>query len=67
MSLDNSVGISAQVGMDYQIDKEWHVNASVRYIDINTEASFTVGGAEGSVNDIDIDPWVYTLSVGYTF
>ena len=53
--------------MDYQIDKEWHVNASVRYIDINTEASFTVGGAEGNVNDIDIDPWVYTLSVGYTF
>ncbi|RUP83682.1 outer membrane protein OmpW [Alteromonas sp. KS69] len=67
LSLDNSVGISAQVGMDYQIDKEWHVNASVRYIDINTEASFTVGGAEGNVNDIDIDPWVYTLSVGYTF
>ena len=67
LSLDNSFGLSAQIGMDYQIDKDWHINASVRYIDIDTEASFTVGGASGSVDDIEIDPWVYTLSVGYTF
>lgn len=67
LSLDNSFGLSAQLGMDYQIDKDWHINASVRYIDIDTEASFTVGGASGSVDDIEIDPWVYTISVGYTF
>ena len=67
LSLDNSFGLSAQVGMDYQIDKKWHVNASVRFIDIETEASFKVGEADGKVNSIDIDPWVYTLSVGYTF
>ena len=46
-SLDNSFGLSAQVGMDYQIDKKWHVNASVRFIDIETEASFKVGEADG--------------------
>ena len=67
LSLDNSFGLSAQIGMDYQIDKKWHVNASVRYIDIDTEATFKVGEASGTVNDIEIDPWVYTLSVGYTF
>ena len=67
LSLDNSFGLSAQVGMDYQIDKKWHVNASVRFIDIETEASFKVGEADGKVNSIDLDPWVYTLSVGYTF
>lgn len=67
LSLDNSFGLSAQVGMDYQIDKKWHVNASVRFIDIATEASFKVGDADGKVSSIDIDPWVYTLSVGYTF
>ncbi len=67
LSPDNSFGLSAQVGMDYQIDKKWHVNASVRFIDIETEASFKVGEADGKVNSIDLDPWVYTLSVGYTF
>ena len=53
--------------MDYNIDKKWHVNASVRFIDIDTEASFNVGDAKGSVDSIEIDPWVYTVSVGYTF
>lgn len=67
LSLDNSLGLSAQVGMDYMIDQTWHVNASVRWIDIDTEATFDVGGAEGRVGDIEIDPWVYTVSVGYTF
>ncbi len=67
LSLDNSFGLSAQVGFDYQLNKTWHVNASVRYIDINTEASFNLSGTEGSVADIEIDPWVYTVSVGYTF
>ena len=67
MSLDNSFGLSAQVGMDYNIDKKWHINASVRFIDIDTEASFNVGDAKGSVDSIEIDPWVYTVSVGYTF
>ena len=67
LSLDNSFGLSAQVGMDYQIDTKWHVNASVRFIDIDTEATFKVGDAAGKVSDIEIDPWVYTISVGYTF
>jgi len=67
LKLDNTLGLSAQVGFDYVIDSQWHLNASVRYIDINTEASFKVGDAQGAVEDISIDPTVYTISVGYTF
>ncbi len=67
LSLDNSFGLTAQVGMDYIVDKKWHVNASVRFIDIDTDATFKVGEADGVVSDIEIDPWVYTISVGYTF
>ncbi|WP_334065474.1 OmpW family outer membrane protein [Alteromonas genovensis] len=67
LSLDNSFGLSAQVGMDYIVDDKWHVNASVRFIGIDTEATFNVGDASGAVEDIEIDPWVYTISVGYTF
>ncbi|WP_269521190.1 OmpW family outer membrane protein [Alteromonas sp. BMJM2] len=67
LSLDNSFGLSAQVGMDYVVDNNWHVNASVRFIDIDTEATFKVGEVNGAVEDIEIDPWVYTISVGYTF
>jgi outer membrane protein len=67
LDLDSSFGLTAQVGADYKLDDKWHVNASVRWIDIDTEASFKLGEADGSVGDIQIDPLVWTLSVGYTF
>lgn len=66
LDLDASFGVTAQAGFDYMIDSKWHVNASVRWIDIDTEATFTLNGAPGSV-DVEIDPFVYTLSVGYKF
>lgn len=67
LSLDASAGLTAQIGADYQIDKQWHINASLRWIDIDTKAKFKVGTADASVNDIQIDPTVFTVSVGYTF
>lgn len=67
LSLDNSFGLAAQVGMDYMLDDNWFLNAAIRWIDIDTEASFNLNGAEGSVDSIEIDPWVYTVSIGYRF
>ncbi len=67
LSLDNSFGLSAQVGADYKLEDNWYVNASVRWIDIDTEASFNLNGTAGKVNDITIDPWVYSITLGYTF
>ncbi len=67
LSLANSTGLAAQIGMDYMLSNEWHINASVRWLDIDTDASFSVGGATGRVASIEIDPWVYTVSVGYSF
>ena len=67
LSLDNSFGLSAQVGLDYMIDEKWFVNGSVRWIDIDTEAHFNLNGVEGIIDSIEIDPWVYTISVGYRF
>lgn len=68
LDLDASFGVSAQIGADYEISDGIYLNASVRYINIETEAEFKVNGADlGSVANIDINPWVYTLSVGYKF
>ena len=67
LSLDNSFGLAAQVGVDYMIADDWFINGSVRWIDIDTEASFDLNGAAGRVDSITIDPWVYMISVGYEF
>lgn len=66
LELDSSFGLSAQIGFDYMLDNNWLVNASVRWIDIDTEASFDLNGSAGSV-DVSIDPFVYSLTLGYKF
>jgi outer membrane protein len=67
LSLDNSLGLAVQVGADYMLNDKWFVNGSIRWIDIDTEASFNLNGAKGSVDSIEIDPWVYSVTLGYWF
>lgn len=66
VKLDDSWGLSAQAGFDVQLNDNWLVNTSVRYIDINTDATIVQGGTTTTV-DVDIDPFVYSLMVGYKF
>ncbi|AQS37215.1 outer membrane protein W [Shewanella psychrophila] len=66
LSMGNSWGLAAQVGLDYQVNKNWLVNASVWYAQISTDVKFNLGG-EATTIETDIDPWVYMVSVGYTF
>ncbi|MDP5041253.1 MAG: outer membrane protein OmpW, partial [Paraglaciecola sp.] len=66
LSLDNSWGLAVQVGFDYELDKNWLLNTSLRYIDIDTEAKFDVLNTTGKVA-VDIDPWVFSLMIGYKY
>jgi outer membrane protein len=67
LELDGSFGLSAQIGADYQLTDKWHINASVRYIDIQSDATFDVGGNNIGKAEIDVDPMVYSLMLGYKF
>jgi len=62
-----SVGLAAQVGFDYIINETWFVNFDVRWIDISTDATLTVDGADFTTAKVDIDPIVYGIHVGYRF
>ena len=70
LKLKDSFGLAAQVGMDYMLTDRVMLNASVWYVDIDTDASvdgpsaLSVGKTKVSV---DIDPWVYMVGVGYKF
>ena len=66
LSLSNSWGVAGQVGLDYQLSKNWLVNASVWYMQISTDVKFNLAEAPVKI-ETDIDPWVYMVSVGYTF
>ncbi len=66
LSLSDSWGLALEAGVDYQLTDKVLLNASVWHVDIDTEATFKVGGAPAKV-DVEIDPWVYMLALGYKF
>lgn len=63
LDVDNSLGFGVQAGVDFMLDQNWLINLDLRYIALDTDAS--VGG--GSKFNVTVDPWVYTLAVGYKF
>lgn len=66
LELQDSFGLSGQVGVDIPLNENWALNAGVWYIDIDTEA--TIKTDVGNVKfDVDIDPWVYNFGIAYKF
>jgi len=66
LSLKNSWGAAGVAGLDYLINRDWLINASVWYMDIDTDVRFKAGGVQQSVST-RLDPWVFMFSAGYRF
>lgn len=63
LKLDDSWGLAAQVGMDFDVAPNWFLNVDVRYIDIESKAK--LDGV--SIGTVEIDPWVVGFNVGTRF
>jgi outer membrane protein len=59
----SSTGLALQAGFDYKIDKKWSLNFDIKKIRIDSDV--TVGGAK--VSNVQIDPWLIGVGVGYRF
>lgn len=62
IDLDDSWGYAFEGGVDIDITDRVFIGAQIWYINIETEAD-----VDGSEFDVDINPWVYMLSVGTRF
>lgn len=67
VKMDDSWGIALQAGMDFAINENWFINADVKWIDMSTTAKFTDTIAGDARIDVDVDPFVYGVGVGYRF
>lgn len=67
LSVKNSWGAAGQAGLDYMIDKNWMLNMSVWYINIDAKVKFDAGDAGRQSIDTKINPWVFMFGAGYTF
>jgi len=67
LDLDDSWGLAAQVGADFMLTDNVMLNAQLRWIDIDTEATANLDGVGKVKVDVDIDPMVYMVGLGYKF
>ena len=70
LKLQDSVGLAGQLGFDYMLTDRVMFNASVWYVDIDTKATVdgpTALGVGRTKVDVDVDPWVYMVGLGYKF
>ena len=67
LSLSDSWGLAVQAGMDYMINDHLMFNAAVWHIDIDTQATLRHNTLGKTKVDVDIDPWVFMVGLGYKF
>ena len=66
VKLKYSWGAAGQVGLDYLINRNWLINMSVWYMNIDTEVKFKASGVQQNVST-RLDSWVFMFSGGYRF
>lgn len=58
-----SFGLALQAGVDYKIDKNWSLNFDVKKVQIRSDVF--ISGTK--VSNVQIDPWLVGVGVGYRF
>ena len=61
---DDSFGGALQAGVDVPIQDNWYFNVDVKKVFISTTAKFSPSGVRA---DVDIDPWLVGVGIGYKF
>jgi len=67
IDLDDSFGLALQLGADWTFGNGWLVNFDLRWIDIESDLEATALGVTGELGTVKIDPWVYSINLGYSF
>jgi outer membrane protein len=63
LDTDNADGFAIEGGVDINFENNLFVRGSVQYLQFETDV--TLGGAD--IGTVDVNPWIYGVSVGYRF
>lgn len=64
LSLDRwSIAPALQIGMDYRLTRNWFLNADVKKVWLSSD----VKAAGVKVSQAKLDPWLFSVGVGYRF
>lgn len=68
----NSFGFALQVGTDVKVTDNWFVNLDAKYVRIKADNVHITGGPLAGTNlekvtDLGVNPWLFSVGVGYRF
>ncbi len=61
---DDGFGYALQAGVDIGLNDNWALNADVKKLFLNTDASINDGAVTA---DVDLDPWIFGFGLAYRF
>lgn len=64
---ENSLGYALQVGGDYKIAENTYLNFDIKKLYLSTDVEVKTYDGTKVTADVDIDPWIIGLGVGYRF
>lgn len=67
VTYDNAWGYALQAGFDYHLGGAWYFNADVKKIFLNTDVAVRTNAGTLINADVDLDPWVVGIGLGYKF
>lgn len=67
ISLSDSIGPAAQVGVSYKLDQNWSLNASVATARVDNKLTIRTASGLRQESSFRFNPTVYTATVGYSF
>jgi len=65
VSYEDGFGYALQAGFDYQLDDRWSINLDVKKLFLETDVK--VNGGAINARDVNIDPWIVGIGIGYRF
>jgi outer membrane protein len=65
VEVDDALGFTLQAGVDVEIGQGWYLNADVKKTWIDHDV--TVRGATNADFNVEIDPWIFSVGIGYRF
>jgi outer membrane protein len=63
LSVDDSIGVTLQAGVDFELQDGWYLNGDVRKTFLDMDARWSTGHSA----DVTLDPWIFTVGIGYRF
>lgn len=64
LDIDDAFGFTLQAGIDVPLGDGWYLNGDVKKTWLEADAKWAGTGVSA---DVDIDPWIFSVGVGYRF